>query len=131
MKKRSLMRVPVTQGLKDIYAMDMHTAYQAACLGRFNVNAFGRLAAAISVVRTALVTHDTKIQNAVDLLDAAIGVLQQVRQKGDETNVWEIPEEQRLTVLDGINAAEQCIGTLDVALLAETAEKLLQDVGAD
>jgi len=34
-------------------------------------------------------------------------------------------------VLDGINAAEQCIGTLDVALLAETAEKLLQDVGAD
>ena len=131
MKKRSLMRVPVTQGLKDIYAMDMHTAYQAACLGRFNVNAFGRLAAAISVVRTALVTHDTKIQNAVDLLDAAIGVLQQVRQKGDETNVWEIPEEQRVTVLDGINAAEQCIGTLDVALLAETAEKLLQDVGAD
>jgi hypothetical protein len=131
MKKRSLLRVPVTQGLKDIYAMDMHTAYQAACLGRFNVTAFGRLAAAISVVRTALVTHETKIQNAVELLDAAIGVLHQVRQKGDETNVWEIPEEQRITVLDGINAAEQCIGTLDVALLAETADKLLQDVGAE
>jgi hypothetical protein len=131
MKKRSLLRVPVTQGLKDIYAMDMHAAYQAACLGRFNVTAFGRLAAAISVVRTALVTHDTKIQNAVELLDAAIGVLQHVRQKGDETNVWEIPEEQRITVLEGINAAEQCIGTLDVALLAETAEKLLQDVGAE
>jgi hypothetical protein len=131
MKKRSLLRVPVTQGLKDIYAMDMHTSYQAACLGRFNVTAFGRLAAAISVVRTALVTHETKIENAVELLDAAIGVLQQVRQKGDEFNVWEIPEDQRVTVLDGINAAEQCIGTLDVALLAETADKLLQDVGAE
>ena len=131
MKKRNLLRVPVTQGLKDIYAMDMHTSYKAACLGRFNVTAFGRLAAAISVVRTALVTHETKILNAVELLDAAIGVLQQVRKKGDETNVWEIPEEQRITVLDGINAAEQCIGTLDVALLAETAEKLLQDVSAE
>ena len=131
MKKRSLLRVPVTQGLKDIYAMDMHTAYQAACVGRFNVTSFGRLAAAISVVRTALVRHETTIQNAVELLDAAVEVLQQVRKKGDETGVWEIPEAQRITVLDGINVAEQCIGTLDVALLAETAEQLLQDVSAE
>lgn len=124
-----MLRVPVTKGLKDIYAMDMHTAYQAACLGKFNVTAFGRLAAAISVVRTALVRHETKILNAVELLDAAIAVLQQVRQKGDETNIWEIVEADRIVVLDGISVAEQCIGTLDVALLAETAEQLLQDVG--
>jgi len=62
--------------------MDMHAAYQAACAKRFNVTAFGRLAAAISVVRTALVKHETKILNAVELLDAAISVLQRVRQKG-------------------------------------------------
>jgi hypothetical protein len=131
MKKRNTLRIPVTKGLKDIYAMDMHAAYQAACLGRFNVTSFGRLAAAISVVRTALVRHETKILNAVELLDATIAVLQQVRQKGDETNLWEIVEADRATVLDGICAAEQCIGTLDVALLAETAEQLLQDVGAE
>jgi hypothetical protein len=131
MKKRNLLRVPVTQGLKDIYAMDMHTAYQAACVGRFSVTAFGRLAAAISVVRTALVTHETKIMNAVELLDAAIEVLQHVRKKGDETDVWEIVEADRPKILDGIIAAEHCIGTLDVALLAETAEKLLQDVGTE
>lgn len=130
MKKRNLLRVPVTAGLKDIYAMDMHTAYQAACLGQFNVNAFGRLAAAISVVRTALVRHQTKIQNAVELLDAAIEVLQRVREKGDETGVWEIAEEDRPAVFSGIDVAEQCIGTLDVALLAETADQLLQDVSA-
>jgi hypothetical protein len=131
MKKRNLLRIPVTRGLKDIYAMDMHAAYQAACAKRFNVTAFGRLAAAISVVRTALVKHETKILNAVELLDAAIGVLQRVRQKGDETAVWEIPDTDLPTILDGINVAEQCIGTLDVALLAETAEQLLQDVGAE
>ena len=131
MKKRNLLRVPVTQGLKDIYAMDMHAAYQAACLGRFNVNSFGRLAAAISVVRTALVRHDTKIQNAVELLDAAIAVLQQVRAKGDELDVWEILDADRPVVLTGIEVAEQCIGTLDVALLAETADQLLQEVSAE
>lgn len=131
MKKRNLLRVPVTAGLKDIYAMDMHTAYQAACLGQFNVNAFGRLAAAISVVRTALVRHETKIQNAVELLDAAIEVLQRVRAKGDETGVWEISEEDRPAVSIGIDVAEQCIGTLDVALLAETADQLLQDISAE
>ena len=131
MKKRNLLRVPVTQGLKDIYAMDMHASYQAACVGSFNVTAFGRLAAAISVVRTALVRHETKILNAVELLDAAISVLQRVRQKGDETAIWEIPATDLPAVLDGINVAEQCIGTLDVALLAETAEQLLQDVGAE
>lgn len=131
MKKRNLLRVPVTAGLKDIYAMDMHTAYQAACLGQFNVNAFGRLAAAISVVRTALVRHETKIQNAVELLDAAIEALQRVREKGDETGVWEISEEDRPAVSNGIDVAEQCIGTLDVALLAETADQLLQDISAE
>ena len=131
MKKRNLLRVPVTRGLKDIYAMDMHAAYQAACIGRFNVTSFGRLAAAISVVRTALVRHETTIQNAVELLDDAIEVLQQVRKTGDDSGIWEIPEAQRNTVLDGINAAEQCIGTLNVALLAETAEQLLQDVGVE
>lgn len=129
MKKRNLLRVPVTQGLKDIYAMDMHAAYQAACRGQFNVTSFGRLAAAISVVRTALVQHQTKIQNAVEILDVAIEVLHRVRQKGDETDVWEIAEIDRPAVFDGIDVAEQSIGTLDVALLAETAEQLLQDIG--
>jgi hypothetical protein len=131
MKKRNLLRVPVTAGLKDIYAMDMHAAYQAACLGKFNVNAFGRLAAAISVVRTALVRHETKIENAVELLDVAIAVLQLVRAKGDETDVWEILEADRPLILTGIEVAEQCIGTLDVALLAETADQLLQDISAE
>ena len=129
MKKRNLLRVPVTAGLKNIYAMDMHTAYQAACLGQFNVDAFGRLAAAVSVVRTALVRHQTQIQNAVEILDVAIEVLHRVRQKGDDTGVWEIAEADRPAIADGIDVAEQCIGTLDVALLAETAEQLLQDIG--
>ena len=31
MKKNTPLRIPVTAGLKDSYALDMHTAYQAAC----------------------------------------------------------------------------------------------------
>jgi len=123
-KKRPPLRVPVTQGLKDLYAMDMHLPYQAACDGRFSVTAFGRLAAAISVVRTALVTKKTQIPNAVELLDAAIATLSVVRARGDATDVWEITEGERLSVLDGIEAAEECIGVLDVALLENTAAML-------
>jgi len=111
--------------------MDMHAAYQAACMGQFNVTLFGRLAAAISVVRTALVRHQTRIENAVQILDAAILVLQRVRVTGDETGIWAIPESDRPAVSDGIDVAEQCIGTLDVALLAETAEQLLRDISGD
>jgi len=123
-KKRPPLRVPVTQGLKDLYAMDMHLPYQAACEGRFSVTAFGRLAAAISVVRTALVTKKTQIPNAVELLDAAIATLSVVRARGDATDVWEITEGERLSVLDGIEVAEECIGVLDVALLENTAAML-------
>jgi len=128
MKKRNPLRVPVTHGLKDLYAMDMRLAYQAACVGQFNVVAFGRLAAAISVVRSALEHNQTKIPRAIDTLDAAIETLLAVRKKGDETDKWEITESELPTVLSGIDMAEQCIGTLDVALLAQTADKLLQDV---
>jgi len=108
--------------------MDMHAAYQAACAGQFNVVAFGRLAAAISVVRSALEEHQTKLPLAIETLDTAIETLRAVRNKGDETEVWEITQNERPSVLCGIEMAEQCIGTLDVALLAQTAAKLLQSV---
>lgn len=123
-KKNTPLRVPVTQGLKDLYAMDMHLPYQAACEGRFSVTAFGRLAAAISVVRTALVQKNTQIPNAVEMLDSAIATLGVVRARGDATDVWEITEIERLSVLDGIEVAEECIGVLDVAILANTAAML-------
>lgn len=125
MKKKKPLRVPVTQGLKDIYAMDMHAAYQAACMGQFSVDAFGRLAAAISVIRSALEQKQTRIVGAVETLDVTIEALLAVRQRGDETGVWEIGEAERPVVLAGIDMAEQCIGTLDVALLAQTADRLL------
>lgn len=128
MKKKTPLRVPVTQGLKDIYAMDMHAAYQAACLGQFSVEAFGRLAAAISVVRSALEQKQTRIPLALETLDAAIETLMAVRKRGDETDMWEIAESERPAILEGIDMAEQCIGTLDVALLAQTAARLLRDV---
>jgi len=128
MRKKSPLRVPVTQGLKDIYAMDMHTAYQAACLGQFNVMAFSRLAAAISVVRSALEQKKTKIPLALETLDRAIEELVAVRKRGDDTGIWELVESERPSVFEGIDMAEQCIGTLDVALLAQTAARLLGDV---
>lgn len=108
--------------------MDMHSAYQAACLGKFSVTSFGRLAAAISVVRSALEQRKTKIPLALETLDAAIETLMVVRIRGDETDVWELTESERPSILEGIDMAEQCIGTLDVALLAQTAALLLSNV---
>ena len=108
--------------------MDMHAAYQAACAGQFSVVAFGRLAAALSVVRSSLEEHQTRLPLAIETLDSAIETLLAVRKKGDETGLWEITASERPSVLNGIEMAEQCIGTLDVALLAQTAAKLLQNV---
>lgn len=131
MKRKGSLRVPVTRGLKDIYAMDMHSAYQAACLGQFNVIAFSRLAAAISVIRSALEQKQTRIEGAIATLDEAIAILMTVRARGDTNDVWEITESERPVVLAGIDMAEQCIGTLDVALLAETADQLLAAIAAE
>jgi len=124
-KKHTNLRVPVTQGLKDLYAMDMHLPYQAACEGRFSVTAFGRLAAAISVVRTALVQKNTQIPDAIDILDKAVETLSIVRARGDSTDVWEIKEDERPSVVAGIEVAEECIGVLDVAMLEQTAAMLM------
>lgn len=108
--------------------MDMHAAYQAACAGRFNVMAFSRLAAAISVVLSALKQHQTKIPQAIDTLNTAVEALLVVRARGDKTEVWELQKHELPVVLNGINMAEQCIGTLDVALLEKTATMLLQQL---
>jgi hypothetical protein len=128
MRQKSKLRVPVTKGLKDIYAMDMHLAYSAACAGRFNVTAFGRLGAAISVIRTAMEQRQNIHPDAFAVLDKAIEVLLAVKTRGDATGIWEIAKSELPSVLEGIEVAEQCIGMLDVALLAETAASLLQKV---
>ncbi len=124
MKKQTPLRVPVTAGLKDIYALDMHTAYQAACLGKFNVELFGRLATAIAVVLTALEHKHSKLPQAVETLDAAVAALVQVKNRGDASDVWELTPSELPVILDGIFMVEQCIGTLDVALLEQTASEL-------
>lgn len=128
MRKRRTRRVPVTHGLKNIYAMDMHLPYQAACAGKFTVVGFGRMAAALMVVRSALEQGNTRIPQAVEILDTALQMLQTIRQRGDSSNVWEITEEERPAILDGIDMAEQCIGTLTTAQLEQTADMLLQQV---
>ena len=111
--------------------MDMHAAYQAACIGKFNVLAFSRLAAALSVVLSALEQHQTTIPLAIPTLNTAIASLLAVRARGDATDVWEIIANERPAVLSGINMAEQCIGTLDVALLEQTANMLLKRLYGD
>ncbi len=128
MKRKKPLRIPVTQGLKDIYGMDMHFAYHAALVGKFNVVAFSRMAVAIAVIRYALEQKQTKIPKAIETLDIAIETLAKVRKKGDDTDVWELTEHEFPPVLDGINMAERCIGTLDVALLERTATRLLRDI---
>ncbi len=125
-KKSTPLRVPVTQGLKDIYAMDMHLPYQAACDGQFSVTAFARLALAISVIRCALVHKNTQILNAVETLDEAIISLTTVRNRGDATDVWEITEAERPSIARGIQVAEECIGVLDAALLEKMAATLFE-----
>ena len=79
-----------------------------------------------SVLSTALEQRHTKIPLAIETLDAAIETLVAVRRKGDQTGVWEIIESERPSILNGIDMAEQCIGTLDVALLEQTAANLHQ-----
>jgi len=130
-KKDTPLRVPVTHGLKDIYAMDMHIAYHAACIGRFNVIAFSRLAAAISVILLALEQNDTKIPHAITTLNSAIETLLAVQARGDATDIWEITESERPSVLSAIDMAEQCIGTLDVALLERCAAMLPQRMNSE
>ncbi len=131
MKKIKSLRVPVTQGLKDLYAMDMRLAYQSASAGQFTVMAFGRLAAAVSVIRSALEQKHTHIPLAIETLDATIAILLTVRKRGDKTNVWEITKNELPAILEGIDMAEQCIGTLDVALLEKTADMLLQSISGE
>lgn len=130
-KKQKPLRIPVTQGLKDIYAMDMRLPYQAACEDRFSVTAFARMAVAISVVRTALVHKAAQIPEAIEILDKAIMTLTEVRARGDATDVWEITEEERPKVLAGIDVAEECIGVLDVALLEQTAALLMSQMATE
>jgi hypothetical protein len=130
-KKKNSLHVPVTHGLKDMYAMDMHLAYKAASLGQFNVIAFSRLAAAMSVILSALTQHGSNDSDALAVLNSAVETMQSVRNRGDSSDIWEINASELPVVLSGIEMAEQCMGTLNVALLEQTAKLLLEQLYGD
>jgi hypothetical protein len=106
-------------------------SYKAASLGQFNVIAFSRLAAALSVILSALTQRGTNDADALAVLNSAVETLQTVRTRGDTTDKWEINEAELPLVLNGIEMAEQCMGTLNVALLEQTANLLLAQLYGD
>jgi len=88
MKKINKLRIPVTHGLKDMYAMDMRLAYQAAYLGHLMLWLLHVWQRLFSVIRLRSSITRPKIPHAIETLDEAIVTLQAVRKKGDEADIW-------------------------------------------
>jgi hypothetical protein len=128
MKKLSTHRLPVSQSLNDLYELNMHLPYQAACSGKFTVVAFGHLAAALSVVRYALEFFHIKSADAIPALDSALETLHAVRMRGDKSDVWEITTDELPVIQRGIQTAEHCIAIFSTAPLQHASDMLLMHI---
>ncbi len=123
MKKRRTpraIRIPVTRGLRDEFAMVLHTSLW--CLDRApTVDVFDNLAGVFNVVQLAL-EHDAQHQHEARLITGGAAALNQVMPKVADGRALAAHETAPIRV--GVNTIEALLGRLDATALYLAMQRL-------
>lgn len=113
------VNVPVTQGLLDDLAQDMHFALMGMESNDNSPDNWKKLGRVIFVV--ALTADDNERVGFGDkvLLDSAVLTLKAISDREERTKVWTMTEADRSSLINGAIAAENIIPLLDYRKLSE------------
>lgn len=112
------VNVPVTQGLLDSLAQDMHFALMGMESNDNSPDNWKKLGRVIFIV--ALTADDNERVGFGDkvLLDSAVLTLKAISDREERTKVWHMAEADRSSLINGAIAAENIIPLLDYRKLS-------------
>lgn len=123
------IHLPVMSGLRDEFALVLHSALTAAERGYFNKDQYDRIGLAINTIWGALELRPPKDSGAAKLvIEGAMRAVNQAGRRGDASGIWVLRELEQVAVLAGIAKAEEILTRLDVFTLNNAIQqyKLMQ-----
>jgi hypothetical protein len=123
------IHLPVMKGLRDEFALVLHSALTAAELGHFSKEQYDRIGQALNTIWGALELRPLKDSAAAKLvIEGAMRAMNEAGKRGDATDVWMLRDTEQAAVLAGIQKAEEVLPRLDVFTLNKAIQqfKLIQ-----
>jgi len=108
-----LVRVPITRGVVDSYAQDLHFPLMAAELGHFTTESFDKIGAALNVVWGALQFKPPKDPAVLIVIESGMRTMNECAQRGDGTGIWKLTPIELASVTAAANKAEEALPHLN------------------
>jgi hypothetical protein len=119
------IHLPVMKGLRDEFALVLHSALTAAELGHFSKDQYDRIGQAINTIWGALELRPPKGSAAAKLvIEGAMRAVNDAGRRGDVTDVWVLRDWEQAAVMAGIQKAEEILLRLDVFTLNKAIEQI-------
>lgn len=118
------IRVPMTRGLLDSFAQELHFSLMTATQGHFSKIGFDKIGSCLNVIHGALEVKPPKDRATLVVIEGAIRAMNDCGDRGARSGVWTLTLEERASVTAGAQKAEEALAFLDVLTLHESMQNL-------
>lgn len=118
------LKIPVTPGLLDQFAQELHFTLMAAGLGSFSKTSFDKIGGCLNCIYGALVLRPPKDTSIMLVIEGAMRAMNECGQRGTRSGIWSLTTLERAAVSAGVQKSEEALVALDVMVLFESMQLL-------
>lgn len=118
------VNTPITRGLVDSFAQELHFSLLAARAGYFSTATFDKIGATFNVLWGALELRKPKHQAERLVIEGGMRAMNECAERGDRTGVWTLTLPQIASVTAAAIKAEEVLPQLSVLDLYRSMQKL-------
>ncbi|OIR10999.1 hypothetical protein GALL_71700 [mine drainage metagenome] len=118
------LRIPITKGLHDQFAQEMHFSLMKANLGHFSTVEFDKIGRCFNTIYGALDLKPPKDKSLLVAIEGAMRAMNECAARGDTSGIWTLRITELAAVRAGVKKAEEALALLDVTTVYQ-AMKLL------
>jgi hypothetical protein len=115
---------PITRGLLDSFAQELHFSLLTARAGHFNTTSFDKIGGTLNVIWGALELRKPQFNTERLVIEGGMRTMNEVADRGDKTGTWMLTLTQIATVTAAANKAEEALQFLNVLDLYRSMQKL-------
>ncbi|HAF43456.1 MAG TPA: hypothetical protein DCK83_00545 [Gallionellaceae bacterium] len=118
------LRIPITRGLIDQFAQELHFSLMKAQLGYFTTVEFDKIGTCFNTIYGALDLKPPKDKTILVAIEGAMRAMNDCSKRGDTSGVWALRVTEIAAVRAGAQKAEEALALLDVTTVYQSIKQL-------
>lgn len=118
------VRIPITKGLIDQFAQELHFSLMKAHLGYFTTVEFDKIGTCFNTIYGALDLRPPKDKTILVAIEGAMRAMNDCSKRGDTSGVWTLRVTEIAAVRAGAQKAEEALALLDVTTVYQSIKLL-------